>query len=199
MFRGVLDQRPPAAADVQQTFARPQPQLAADVIHLAFLGRLQVVVGSEKIDAGVEHPAVEPQTNEVVGKVVVVADSLAVAFQRMFWAIELDGLLSVVARPALFGKAEQHHRPSHLIPHGALLGDEMGDEAEQSVDGALDVEVVVGVGLGEGGAVGQPEHLAQGAGVLQDQREVRRLAGVGLPGAAVPAAHREVAGVVRGG
>src|SRR5262249_50630368 len=53
----------------------------------------------------------------------------------------------------------------------------------------FDVNVVVDVGFGESILAGWPEHLADGARVLQDHSKVSRLADVRFPDGPVPGTH----------
>jgi hypothetical protein len=69
----------PAAADVEQTFARMQAELAADVVQLLELRRVDGVGVGVEIRARIHHPLVEPDPVERVGDVVVMRDVAAVA------------------------------------------------------------------------------------------------------------------------
>ena len=191
----VHDECAPAAADVEEAFARPEPQFATDVVDLARLGRVDGLVGVREVGAGVQQLLVQPQAEELVGQVVVVADCHLVPFEGVLAALELDGQL---AGAGTLDRRQAEQVPDDLqeIPRAGLLLDEELGEAEEGEDVALDVEVAVDIRLGEGDAVGRPEHLLERAGVVQRQREVRLLAGLRLDAGAVPESHREVAGAV---
>ena len=79
MLCGVADQRPPAAADVEQSHARLQVELAADHVQLRGLRIVQrlAVAGIER--RRVRHVLVEQQFVELVGQVVVVRDRRDIA------------------------------------------------------------------------------------------------------------------------
>ena len=78
VLSGIDDQRAPTAADIQQTLPRLQAQLAAKVLELLFLGRLQVVIRCSKVGAGVDHTFIQPERIEFVGAVVVMVGGLAI-------------------------------------------------------------------------------------------------------------------------
>ena len=69
----------PAAADVEEGFARREAQLAADVVELARLRVGERVGVAPEVGARVHHPRVEPQPVESVGDVVVMLDVRLVA------------------------------------------------------------------------------------------------------------------------
>jgi len=77
--RRPADQRTPTAADVEQTLAALQAQLAADVIELVALRLVQHVLVGLEIGAGVHPLRVQPQRVEGVGHVVMEGDGLLVA------------------------------------------------------------------------------------------------------------------------
>ena len=76
---GGPEQQPaPTAADVEETLARRQPELPADMVELLRLRGVQRVVVAAEVRARVHHALVEPQPVERVADVVVVLDVLAV-------------------------------------------------------------------------------------------------------------------------
>ena len=84
----VEDQRAPAAADVEQSHARPQAELAADQLQLVPLGLgdpVAAVAGTvvdgrvgPEVGARVGHVLIQQRGVERVALVVVVADGVAV-------------------------------------------------------------------------------------------------------------------------
>ena len=83
LARGPTYERPPAAADIQQPFAGPQAQLAANVLKLVALRRVQRIGGLLEVGAGVHPLLVQPQPIELVGHVIVERDRGAIAVARM--------------------------------------------------------------------------------------------------------------------
>src|SRR5207237_10738991 len=79
VLRGIDEQPAPATADIQQTLPRSQAQLATKVLHLVFLCRLQVVIRRSEVGAGVNHARIQPERKKIVGAVVVIVGSLAIA------------------------------------------------------------------------------------------------------------------------
>ena len=77
-LRGVAQQRAPAAADVEQRFARPQPQLAAYQLELVPLRLLQRIRPVAKVCAGIDHLGIEEQRIELVARVVMELDEVLV-------------------------------------------------------------------------------------------------------------------------
>ena len=81
--RHVQREAAPAATRLEHALAGPQPQLAADVVHLGALRGLQRHAGLGEIGAGVLHRlAVEPGGVEVVAEVVVPVDVVVRGRQR---------------------------------------------------------------------------------------------------------------------
>jgi hypothetical protein len=106
------------------------------------------------------------------------------------------GSLPAGARASASGQGEQTRQPAQTLDGAGAPFAEVVDKAEKGVDVPLDIDVVVDVRFAERVLGGWPEHLADGAGVLQDQGEAGGLAGVRLPNRAVPGAHDEVARAV---
>ena len=78
-FRGVHNERPPSAADVEKALAGPKPELSAHEIQLRYLRVVEGIGGRAKIGARVHHPCVEPELVEVVSDIVVILNGGAVA------------------------------------------------------------------------------------------------------------------------
>ncbi|MFC1527059.1 hypothetical protein ACFL6X_09660 [Candidatus Latescibacterota bacterium] len=76
-----------------------------------------------------------------------------------------------------------------LVRQAPRLGDEPLDGCHQCLDVTLDIEVAVQVALGDVELSGPEHHLAQGAGVLEDQSD-RRL--FHSPGGPLPQTDGEV-------
>src|SRR5688572_2183992 len=95
------DERAPAAADVEEALAGLQLKLAADVIELLFLRRLERVLGAAKIAARVDAPCVEPQPEELIAYVVVMPNRFAVENARVAdpLAQPRRGAIAAVWRP----------------------------------------------------------------------------------------------------
>jgi len=135
----VPHQRAPAAADIEKALARRQPQLAADVVELGPLGRIDVFPAGLEIGARIDHLLVEPEPVEVVADVVVVADVGAVG-------------LRLVSRRRQFGP----HRD-----RGTGELDQAGGDPNRLRNVAVDVDAALDVRLGqcaEGGLPEQREH-----------------------------------------
>src|SRR4029079_10731452 len=97
VLRGVHREGSPTAADVEETLARLQPQLGANVVELGDLRLLERVPRRAEVSARVHHARVEPQLVELVGDVVMVRDRGAVDLLR-------------VARIRGAGRVEQRRR-----------------------------------------------------------------------------------------
>src|SRR5579863_7295455 len=69
--RRVPNQRTPPAADIQETIARLQRQLAADMVELRGLRPIQRCAGLIEVGAGIHHLRVQEKFVELVGAVVV--------------------------------------------------------------------------------------------------------------------------------
>ena len=90
VLRGV-NERAPAAADVEKALVRLEPQLAADHVELVALRLREVVVRLGEIGAAVDHLGIEKERVELVGQIVVVLDVL------LDWSCSLPSLLRYVA------------------------------------------------------------------------------------------------------
>ncbi|MCY1303542.1 hypothetical protein D9M70_532540 [compost metagenome] len=81
---GGPEQQPaPPCAHVQEAFAVPQAQFAADVVQLGLLGLGQRHAGLAEVGAGVHPARVQPKRVEIVGQVVMEFDLLRVALHRV--------------------------------------------------------------------------------------------------------------------
>ena len=76
VLRRIDQHRAPAAADVEQAFARLQPQLAADMVELVGLRLVDAVGEIREVAAAVDHALVEEEPVEIVRNVVVMLDRL---------------------------------------------------------------------------------------------------------------------------
>ncbi len=172
---GVQHEAAPAAADVEQALALPQPELRADQLALGQLGVLQRRGAAREERAGVGHRGVEEQLEEVVGDVVVVAHRARVARAAVAGA----------PRAQLAGGDPRGARQA-ARPHRG--------ERQAQARGAVD--------RGRVEAVEQPDHAVEVVG-LQLARGVRA-AEAQLPGSAQQVrhgggrAHREDGAVGRG-
>ena len=81
--RHVQGQAAPAATGFDHGFARPQPELAADVVELGRLRGFQAGVGRGEIGACVGQRVVQPEFVKVIADVVVMVDVFARSRQRM--------------------------------------------------------------------------------------------------------------------
>ena len=79
VLRRPEDQASPAAADVEERFARTKPELPADVVELSRLSVGERIALGGEVRARVNHPRIEPQPVERVRDIVVMRDVLAVA------------------------------------------------------------------------------------------------------------------------
>jgi hypothetical protein len=68
----------PAAADVKETIAWLQVELAADEFELLFLCEIERIFGRPEIGAGIDAIPVQPKAVELVAHVVMMLDGLAV-------------------------------------------------------------------------------------------------------------------------
>src|SRR5215472_270798 len=74
VLRHVDGERPPAASNLNNSFAGLQAQLTAHHFQLGFLRRLQGGFWFGEVSTGVEHSLVQPEAIEVVRKIVVKVD-----------------------------------------------------------------------------------------------------------------------------
>ncbi len=118
-------ERTPAAADVQEPLAGSEAQLAADVVELLHLGRVEGIAVVAEVRARIDHPLVQPQSVERVGHVVVVGDVAA--------------HVALAVQPRLDARL----RPVALVLHGPHHG--FGD-GEHALRTAGEVEVAADVG-----------------------------------------------------
>ena len=94
--RGVLDQRAPPAADVEEAVPGGEPELPADQVELLPLRLAEPLAALGEVGAGVDHRLVEEEPVEVVGDVVVVPDrerrtlERAIEYMADLLALSLD-------------------------------------------------------------------------------------------------------------
>src|SRR5262245_58821080 len=81
--RCVKNQPAPTAADIEQALSRRESQLAADVIELLLLRHIEAVILRPEIRAGIYHRLIQPKFVEVIRKVVVKADGVAITRLRV--------------------------------------------------------------------------------------------------------------------
>ena len=176
--RRVPDQRPPAAADVQEALARAQAQLAADQVQLLLLGLVERRLRAGEIGARVDHVAIEPEPVEVVADVVVVADRLAVARPRVDLAAGLGPVLIDATALAILpaqaadqegGDAQQVAPVRAVVPGGV-------GQFEDLLQVPLDGPVAVQVRLAEGQLIRVQEDRAEHGRRLQHEHPVCRTA-----------------------
>jgi hypothetical protein len=107
-------------------------QLAANVIDLLLLGRVDIFGAAAKIGAGIDHAAIEPEPIEIVGYVVMMRDGRGVVAFRMAEGDPLQGL----------HEWRQPRQPAH--PFG-----QADAGAEDILDGAVDREIAGDIGIGQ--------------------------------------------------
>src|SRR5690348_5850336 len=83
MRRCPMEQAAPAAADVEEPFALPEAELAANMVELGLLRRVEVFLPGREVAAGIDHVAVEPEPVERVRDVVMVADRRGITALRV--------------------------------------------------------------------------------------------------------------------
>src|SRR6185312_17506077 len=106
--RGVDRQPAPATADIEEALAGREPELAAQMIELRLLRRVDVFVAGVKITAGIDHAAVEPQRVEFVRDVVMMRNRGGVGGTAMGEAAKPGDRREHAAEPGeLFGAARE--------------------------------------------------------------------------------------------
>ena len=194
----VHDEPAPAAADVEEPFALAQPQLAADVVELLLLRRVEVVVRCAEVRARVDHPPVEEEPVELGVEVVVVVDGLRQP---------LGGVAppAQTGRPAACADAPVRRQLQRPLPEPELLAapplpldQQPVRERQHRLEVALDVDVAVQIRLRERQLklARRREHRPQRTRVLEDDREPCVDPGVGAPLRPVPEPDGEVSGLV---
>ncbi len=73
----------PAASDVEHSLAGPQAQLLADQLELRFLGLLERAGTAREVGAAIGHRPIKEQREELVARVVVVADGAPISVDRV--------------------------------------------------------------------------------------------------------------------
>lgn len=137
VLRRPQQQRTPARADVQETLAGPQVELAADVVQLRFLGLGQRHLRIAEIGAGIDTPRIQPQAVEVVGDVVVELDLPGIARQRVrgHGAHAGHGVDPPVGSATHRVGLQQAGRGRHHVAHAAFdLHQPFDDRAAQGAD-----------------------------------------------------------------
>ncbi len=197
MRRRVDRHRAPATPHVEQagTGVLGQPELAAHQLVLGGLGRRQIGVGLGEPGARVGHRRAEHEGVEVVADVVVVADRVGVATQRVPAAAEMGLLGRLRKRTSEHAQAARRGhdlagRPQACSRPGVEGGAEGGDDLEEV---AVDLQLAGDEAAGQAELVRAPQQPAHGVGADQPQRGAQIAAGRG-DAAAVPAldVHRQV-------
>src|SRR6185437_10510770 len=67
-------QAAPAAADIEKPLARLELKLATDMVELLLLRRVDILRPGVEIGAGIDHLPVEPESVELIGHIVMMAD-----------------------------------------------------------------------------------------------------------------------------
>ncbi len=179
---GMQDQSAPAAADIEQILPRLQAQFAAEIIEFALLSGFQGFLGGREIGAGINHALIEPETEKIVGLLVMVTDRLRIALFRMDApaarrrALPAD-LTGARQAPQIAGQPK-------LFAPAPVETEEAVGQGEAFLDITLDIEIVMNIGFPQGQLIGGEKHQAQGAGVFQNQRAAR--AGGVFPQRSVP-------------
>ena len=159
--RRVPDQRPPAAADVEEAIARVQSQLAADVVEFSGLRLIESCARSIEVGAGVHHLRIQEEFVELVGAVVVetnVARGDAASGPTLR---EHPGIPAANSVEELAAKGGRGLR--QLIAN-------RGDEVPIHIDLAVDERERYGIGVG----AGEPPLTAF---VARNNFEIMRLSG----------------------
>ena len=181
LLGGVPDHPAPAAADVEESLAGLEVQLACDQVVLGELRLLEGLVARRVERAGVGHRRTEDHLVEPVGDVVVVLDHLAVALGAVPEALDH-------AAPARQVLLRRRRGREHLAqPDGAQQVERLGrrrpsephrpEQHEHAVVGvsgmhAGDVEVTGDVGACHAQVTGSGHHVGESALVLQVQADL---------------------------
>jgi hypothetical protein len=153
----------PPAADVEQTHAGPEVELAADQLVLGLLRSIEADVGALPHAAGVGHRAAQEQAVEVVRDVIVVRNRRRVARLRVAAAVESSLLTWWRKRSQPRRHDELEHGPP--LPWLQAQAREAILDLERFEDVALEIEIAGHVRPAE------PE-LTRGGG--QTSERVRR-------------------------
>jgi len=197
VLRGVDHQPAPPAADVQQALAGLQAQLAADVLELGRLRRVQVVGLAPEVGAGVGHRLPQEQGVEVVTDIVVVGDGGPVAAAGMARALQAGRLppVAVFLRRERGRQAEGQAGQGQPLARGEALHPHRQPQRGDHI--ALQLVVAAQVGFGQRQLARRQEHPPQRAGMGQDDREPRLPPWRRGQHAAIPQAHGKVALLLR--
>ena len=143
----MADEAAPAAADVEEPFARLQAQLAADHLQLVALRLRDVVVPVGVVGAGVDHLRIEKERVEVVRQVVVELDVVLVVGGLAFAAGDLSLKALIVVDVVAAGGKERVELPGELQRVATLEFDgaaaliELRAEIDQRAAGKVDALV----------------------------------------------------------
>src|SRR5690606_37297345 len=85
------------AAHVEESLPVPQSGLAADEIRLLFLRGAQVLAPGGEVGARAHHAPVEEEGGEIVPRVVMVANPLAIPLARLFRGPDARGSRPIAA------------------------------------------------------------------------------------------------------
>ena len=144
---GVIDQRSPAAADVEQSLACAQVELPADQLELGVLRRIQRLVMAREVRARVRHAVVEPQGVEVVAHVVVGADCGHVPGRRVTLSGQCGHPPGRCRTPGGLGKLEAPAcGPAGVGGPKSAQVDRIS-RLDRAPDVALDLQIAPDVGL----------------------------------------------------
>jgi len=170
MLRRVHDQRPPAAADIEEAFARLEAELAADQIELGLLRLIERVIRLGEVGAGVDHAPIEPETIESVTDIVVIADHLLIApacvGAALFPGAMCCGLPIVRARAQAID--QERGSPQQVAQVRAIVADRLG-QLENVLQIAIDIPVAAQERLAKGELVRVQQGQAQDFRCLQDE------------------------------
>ena len=180
---GVQEQRPPAAADVEQALARLEPQLAADDLELALLRGLERLVGRREVRARVDEARPEEAAVERVRDVVVVVDHGTVARERVAAAAaaELARRDRRTADGVATADRERARGEEREVARRGPDAREPVTQGEHGLEVAVEVEVAGDERAGQPELVGLVQQLADRGAA--DPEHADGLAGGGDPGA----------------
>jgi len=148
---GVLEERPPAAAHVEDLHARLEPEGVERVLELSGLGGREIIVRARVEAVRVGARAIQPCEEEVGRTVIVMRDRAP-------------------AEPAAIDQPAQP--PEQLAqPRGRFVCEVVRHE-DHVLEGSLDVDPLVEIGLGEGQVVAVEERLDRAGVPKPDARAI---------------------------
>ncbi len=158
----------PAAADVEDTVALLQLELAGDGLELLLLGLLERPRPPREDPAAVGHRGVEEEREELVGDVVVVADGARVALLGVAAAARAQLGAGRLGRPGQAGGADGAEQERALV--GPLQGRRLPavEEGDHGVH-VVDLDLAADVGPAEAELPGRPQHVGGGARRAQEE------------------------------